>query len=232
MLAKYWLFALVLAASAAPAQWVSLFDGQTLRGWHVAARGKDRDKGFWTVKDARIVCDSRGRKDHDYVWLVSDGEYGDFELRLKVRGFKDSRGNSGVQVRSRYDDSEHWMNGPQADVHPPAAWRTGLIYDETRETRRWIFPSLPDWNIDASHAPPGWKWDAEGWNTLEIVCRGLTIRTRLNGVPVADLNGAGILDDAAHKRHNVGLRGHVALQLHMHDELYIQYKDLELRLLD
>jgi hypothetical protein len=50
--------------------WVSLFDGETLNGWHIAARPEDRGKDFWRVLDGAISCDSRGRKDHDYVWLV------------------------------------------------------------------------------------------------------------------------------------------------------------------
>ncbi len=117
-------------------------------------------------------------------------------------------------------------------MHPPAPWRTGLIYDETRETRRWIFPSLTDWRIDESHAPKGWKWNADGWNDLVIVCRGAEIATRVNEVPAATLDGRGILDDKAHRRWNVGLRGHIALQLHSKDEVRIQYKDIRLRMLE
>lgn len=222
------LFALALP-SLADDGWVPLFDGKTLNGWHVGAKREDRGKEFWKVQDGTITCDSRARKDHDYVWLLSDKEYGDFELRLKVRGFRESTGNSGVQVRSRYDSEAGWLDGPQIDVNPPAAWRTGLIYDETREVKHWIYPKLPDWRIDDSHAPAGWKWDPDGWNTLEIVCRGARITTTLNGVRMADFDGRGVLDDAAHQKHNVGMRGHIALQLHTRDEILIQYKDIEIR---
>jgi len=220
--------AALIAGALPAADWISLFDGRTLDGWHIAAKPADRDRGFWKVADGAITCDSRGRTDHDYVWLISEREYGDFELRVKVRGFRDSTGNSGVQVRSRYDEEAGWLHGPQIDVHPPAPWRTGLIYDETRGVQRWIFPSLKNWEIDESHAPKGWKWKAD-WNELRIVCRGTRITTRLNGVLAADLNGDGILDDEAHRKHNAGLNGHIALQLHSKDDLYIQYKDLRLR---
>jgi Domain of Unknown Function (DUF1080) len=221
--------AALIACPLPAADWISLFDGRTLDGWHIAAKPADRDRGFWKVADGAITCDSRGRTDHDYVWLISDREYGDFELRVKVRGFRDSTGNSGVQVRSRYDEEEGWLHGPQIDVHPPAPWRTGLIYDETRGVQRWIFPSLKNWEIDDSHAPKGSKWNADDWNELQIVCRGTRITTRLNGVLAADLDGNGILDDEAHRKHNVGLKGCIALQLHSKDDLYIQYKDLRLR---
>jgi hypothetical protein len=213
--------------------WISLFDGNSLQGWHVAARPEDLGRDFWAVRDGAITCDSRGHPDHNYVWLIHESEFGDFELKLKVRGYRESPGNSGVQVRSRYDYAAHWLDGPQIDVHPPAPWRTGLIYDETRETKRWIFPSLKDWQIDDSYAPPGWVWkysnDGDGWNDLFLECNGTDITTTLNGVPAASLKGSGILDDEAHRKHDVGLRGMVALQLHMRDELFIQYKDIYIR---
>lgn len=216
-----------------PAAPVSLFDGKTLAGWHVAAKPADRDKTFWTVRDGAITCDSRGHKGHDYVWLLTDGEYADFELSLEVRGYRESTGNSGVQVRSRWDEMAQRLDGPQVDIHPPTPFRTGLIYDETRETSRWIWPSLPDWRIEPAQGPARWIWkysdEGDGWNLLEIVCRGTRIRTKLNGLEMADFDGAGILDDGAHRSHNVGLTGHIALQLHTRDDLYIQFKDLLLR---
>lgn len=230
---KSWLLALAVAIPAqAQGVWVDLFDGKSLADWHVAARPNDRDRGFWRVEDGTITCDSRGSKNHDYVWLVYDKEFGNFELRLKVRGFRASSGNSGVQVRSRYDLKSFRMEGIQLDVHPPIPWRTGLVYDETREVQRWLSPSLPGWEIDESYAPKGWKWNYEGWNELVVVCRGTEITTFLNGVPTAAFNGRGILDDELHRRKNVGLRGFIALQLHMHDELRIQYKDIRLRTLE
>jgi hypothetical protein len=209
--------------------WIPLSDGHTLNGWHTGAKPADRAKGFWKAAGGMIVCDSRGRKNHDYVWLISDREFSDFELRLQVHGFPESTGNSGVQFRSRYDEQAFWMDGPQVDVHPPAPWRTGLIYDETRDTRRWIFPSLKDWNIAPEQGPRNWKWDEGGWNTIRLIVRGMHVRTVVNGITITDFDGASVLDDASHRAHNVGRRGHIALQLHAGDELYIQYKDLEIR---
>lgn len=213
-------------------EWQSLFDGQTLKGWRVEAKPADRGKSFWTAVDGAIQCDSLGRKDHDYVWLVTEREFGDFELRLKVRGFKESPGNSGVQVRSRYDHEMGWLHGPQVDIHPPAPWRTGLIYDETWETRRWIHPSLKDWSISREQGPKEYKWDSEGWNELRIVCRGTRISTQVNGIVITDTDLGAVLIDEAHRKRIVGLRGHIALQLHSKDELKIQFRDIQLRELE
>ncbi len=226
---------LLLAASLSPASgaWIPLFDGHSLDGWHIACQPQDKGKEFWTVRDGAITADSRGHEGHKYIWLITDREFGDFELKLKIRAYRDSTGNSGVQVRSRYDHEAGWLDGPQVDVHPPDPFRVGLIYDETRETKRWIHPSMPDWKIQESDAPHDYTWkyadEGDGWNDLHIVCQGTRIKTVLNGSVITDKDFAGILDDASHQRHNAGLHGHIALQLHSGDQLHIQYKEIQLK---
>ena len=56
--------------------------------------------------------------------------------------------------------------------------------------------------------------------------------TVVNGVTVADYDGTGRLDDEAHRRHNVGLKGHIGLQIHPGKQLLIRFKDLEVRVLE
>jgi len=225
----------LLAIAAGPQSdgWTPLFDGKTLQGWHVAAKPEDLQKAYWSVRDGAITCDSRGKSKHDYVWLVSDGEYSDFDLKLKVRSFRESKGNSGVQIRSRYDSQAYYLDGPQVDIHPPAPFRSGLIYDETRGVRHWIYPVLPDWKIEPEQGPKQWTWkhsdEGDGWNDVWIECRGAKIRTSVNGIRIADYDGSGVLDDEVHRQHNVGMRGHIALQLHSRDDLYIQYRDIVIR---
>jgi hypothetical protein len=170
--------------------------------------------------------------DHDYVWLVTDREYDDFELRMKVRSFADSPGNSGVQVRSRYDEQAQWLDGPQVDLHPPAGWRAGLIYDETRGHQRWIFPSLESSRIAPEQGPEQWKWNRDGWNDVFIRCQGTRILTKINELTISDYDGSGVLDDQLHKKHNVGMKGFIALQLHKRDRLHIAFKDIQIRALN
>jgi len=218
--------------------WRALFDGRSLDGWEVKCTAKDRDLEVWRVRDGLLSCDSMGNPDHDYVWLMSEGEFSDFELLLIFRAFRDSPGNSGVQIRSRYDANPSaprggWMDGPQVDIHPPLPWRTGLLYDETREVRRWISPSLPDWRIEQSHAPASWRFvyadQGDGWNELRVFCRNLRITARLNGLLMSDFDGRGVLDDSAHLKRRVGRSGHIALQLHANDELRIDFKEIRIR---
>jgi len=213
---------------------VSLFNGKDLSGWRVECQPADKGKIFWKADNGTILCDSMGRPDHNYVWLLSEREFGDFELRLKFQAYKDSPGNSGLQFRSRFDPSSKggWLDGPQVDIHPPLAanWRTGLIYDETRGEQRWIHPSLKDWNIDAKYKPARhvfkYAEDGDGWNELVLTCRGMRVKTVLNGVVVTDWDGSGVLDNDNHLKRNVGRSGHLALQLHSGDELRIRFKDI------
>lgn len=226
------------AAEAGKAPWVELFDGRSLAGWQVRCLPADAGKTFWTVREGVIWCDSIGRKDHSYVWLMHEGEWADFELELEFQAFRSSPGNTGVQIRSRYDATSTapgggWLDGPQIDIHPPAPFRTGLIYDETRTEKRWIHPSLPSSKIEPRLTPAGFVFryaeDGGGWNQLRIVARGPAITTVLNGVTIAEYAGAGVLDNEGHQRLGVGLRGQIALQLHVRDELKVGYRRLRIR---
>ena len=215
--------------TASPAQ--ALFNGRDLTGWTVKCKPADRDEGFWRVEDGAIVADSLGHEGHDYVWLVSDREYSDFVLHLRFQAYQQSPGNSGIQIRSRYDDEAGWLDGPQIDINPPGPWRTGMIWDETRGSARWLYPDIPQgqW-VNKTMADPDLVFyyadDDPAWNTLKIKAVGSQITAWLNGIIVTDLDGAGVLDDPLHEQHRVGRRGHIALQIHKNDQLRIRFKDL------
>ena len=91
------------------------------------------------------------------LFNLTEDEYSDFERALKVQTYRDSKGNSGVQVRSRYDGDAGWLDGPQVGINPPAPWRSGFIYDETREAKIWISPIAGKPSVARpEHAPKGW----------------------------------------------------------------------------
>ncbi len=222
--------------------WESLYNGGNLEGWHVESRPEDRNRNYWQDKGEYVECNSLGQPGHGYVWLISDNEYNDFHLRLEFQIFKTTEGNSGLQFRSRYDTSDMesgsgWLNGPQVDIHPPSPLRTGLIYDETRGVQRWIYPSLPDWEMVHDSAPRTAHQtilryaddDPEAWNSLELICTGMEILTLINGHLVTSMNAAGILDDQNHQKYRVGTEGHFALQLHTGDEILIRFRNIYIR---
>jgi hypothetical protein len=220
------------------AEWTSLFNGRNLDGWVVKCLPQDNDKrGYWKVVDGTITAETPPDSKHNYIWLLTEKEYGDLELGMKVQTYASSTGNSGIQVRSRYDDEAGWLNGPRVDINPPGTWRNGFIYDETKGVQVWLWPDVGrPANAKPEHAPEGWKWfhadDKEAWNDVHIVCRGTKINTVINGVTVADYDGTGRLDDEAHRAHNVGMKGHIALQIHSGRHLLIRFKDIEVRELE
>lgn len=221
--------------------WVPMFNGVNLDGWEVKCTEADRGKDFWKVDHGTILCNSLSSESHNYIWLQSVNEYSDFELRLKFQVSRANKGNSGVQFRSRYDMDAvveqgvaGWMDGPQADIDPANPWRNGLIYDETRETKRWINPNLTDWRISQNENSSGkgifyYEDEETGWNDMTIICKGTNVKVIVNNVLVSDYNGSGILDDLIHLRCNVGMKGHIALQLHKNSSNFIRYKNIEIR---
>ncbi len=212
-------------------EWKPLFNGKNLNGWQVKAKPEDVEKEFWKVDDGNIIANSMGDSIHDYVWLMTDQEYEDFELKLQFQAFSHSPGNSGIQIRSRYDEATWWLNGPQIDIHPPGPWRTGMMWDETRGNQRWIFPDIRDgsWVNPEMAINPAVIFFADNedvWNTMHVKAEGMTIKAWLNGNVVTDFNGDGILNDNNHRDRKVGEKGYIALQIHTNDQLKIYFKEI------
>ena len=225
---------LLYSAVFAGDKWTPLFNGADLSGWVAKKAPADSDFTFWRVADGAIEANSLEHGKHDYVWLLTEKEYGDFVLRLKFQAFRESPGNSGVQIRSRYDDEASWLDGPQIDINPPGFWRCGMIWDETRGNKRWLWPEIPkdEW-VDSTMAVPGiifyFNDDDPAWNELEISAQGTQLKAVLNGVTLMQWDGSGVLDDAVHQKYNVGMKGNIALQIHKNNELKIRFKDIEIK---
>lgn len=214
--------------------WISLFNGKNLDGWSVKCKPEDQSKNYWTVKNGYIEVNSLGDKDHDYIWLMTDKEYKNFSLKLKFAAFKESPGNSGVQFRSRYDEAEGWLDGPQIDIHPNGPWRSGMIWDETRGMNRWIYPDIVKgkWVNESMRekVPKLMLSDEElQWNEMEITVDGWAVKTYLNGTQITDFDSKDLLTTEHHKKYKVGKKGYICLQLHIKDELKMYYKDLMIK---
>jgi hypothetical protein len=207
---------------AAEPGFISLFDGKTLDGWEVKCLPKDKELGAkaWSVDHGTILANTTGHKEHFYIMLVSQREHGDFVLRLRVQVERGVTGNSGIQIRSRYNSQTGWMEGPQIDINPPEPETTGKLWNEGPGPHRWL----------SNDRIPGFKFyfadEGEGWNDMEITARGTKIRSVLNGVTVVDYEGAGVLDDPAHKALGAGLTGYLGLQIHSYQEMKLRFKDI------
>jgi hypothetical protein len=214
-----------LGSSAAEEGFTPLFDGKTLSGWTVNCLPKDRKEAAtaWTVDRGTILANTIGHPEHFYIMLATKKEYGDFVLRLRIQIERGVTGNSGIQIRSRYNAQTGWMEGPQIDINPPNPELTGKLWNEGPGPHRWL-SNEPIKGFKFFYADQG-----DGWSDLEITAKGMKIRSALNGVTVVDYDGSGVLDDELHKKGNVGIRGMIGLQIHSNDELKLRFKDLRIK---
>ena len=82
-------------AATADTGWLSLFDGQSLNGWH--SYGKPAPGAAWNVDSNAIhlsVNTNKGYQSEGGGDLVSTDEYGNFDLKLEWKISKN--GNSGI----------------------------------------------------------------------------------------------------------------------------------------
>jgi len=107
---------------AAGPGFTSLFNGVDLTGW-------DGDKEAWTVRDGAIQSVGGKSKKNWLIWR--GGELQDFELRLR---FKFTKGNSGVQVRSK-EIAKWQVRGYQVEIADAAKmglWHHSLSPEKHR----------------------------------------------------------------------------------------------------
>lgn len=185
-----WFFLAVLLLngcnSATDDGWTDLFNGKDLTGWKQL-----NGEAKYEAIDGAIVGTTVANTPNSF--LCTDEEYSDFVLELEMLLVDDF--NSGIQFRSesKPDYMDGRVHGYQCEVDPSDRAWSGGIYDEAR--RGWLYPV--DLNPDAKSAfKPG------EWNHYRIECIGPSIKTWLNGVPVAHL-----IDDMT-------LKGFIALQVH------------------
>ncbi|MEO0558307.1 MAG: DUF1080 domain-containing protein [Bacteroidota bacterium] len=160
-------------ASASSSGWVSLFDGETLDGWH----GYNREDvpGGWSVDEGTLHFTPGG----DGGDLLTDASYDDFELELEWKVAE--CGNSGIfyTVEEIPALRAAWMTGLEMQVldntcHGDAKYpshRAGALYDLYVPT--------------AEVARPGGEW-----NQVRIVFSNGQIEHWLNGRKIveADMN--------------------------------------------
>lgn len=167
-------------------QWQDLFDGETLNGWT-----QRNGKAMYTVEDGVIVGTTVFGEPNSF--LCTDTIYGDFILEFEFKVHPQM--NSGVQIRSNsYKKYKNFrVHGYQVEIDPSDRAWTGGIYDEAR--RGWLY--------DLEDKPEAQKaFKQNEWNHVRVEAREESIKTWVNGVPVADLKDF------------MTARGFIALQVH------------------
>lgn len=202
------LFAAGLLTGAAGAQAKSLFDGQSLAGWHgqrhaspyqlAAMTAVERERwraeddasarAHWRVENGELVNDGEG------AYLTTDAVFGDFDLSLEYRtvALADSgiylRGCPQVQIWDTTEAGGKWSLGADKG--------SGGLWNNERHPR---FP------LTRADKPFG------EWNHLRIVMLGERVWVHLNGVLTVD--GA-VMENYWDRGRPVPARGPLQLQTH------------------
>jgi hypothetical protein len=233
--------AIVLAGPRAVAQvistngFVSLFDGKSLKDWHVSSKtghsraSKNRSGGKWVVENGAIV----GSQDlpGNGGLIITDEQFGDFEVSLEMNN--DFGPDSGLFLRST-EDGKAW----QAMIDYHSDGNVMGIYGEglggKPSVRNYSFLNAPDkikvvtespvpLPVTAEDWPKFWKHGQ--WNKLRarIVGNPPTITTWINDVKFMEWK-------EAEKRHPD--KGGIALQVHGGGNFtnqYVRYRNIRVK---
>lgn len=103
--------------------WVSLFDGKSLKGWTAS---KENPKSFSVKKGALIV--SGGRSHLFYTGSVGKANFKNFELKLQAKTLKNA--NSGVYFHTAYQNEGWPSQGFECQVNTSHKdpKKTGSLY--------------------------------------------------------------------------------------------------------
>ncbi|MFV0268655.1 MAG: DUF1080 domain-containing protein [Draconibacterium sp.] len=177
---------LVSAKADKENNWTDLFNGKNLKGWKVL-----NGTAEYKVENGEIIGTSKTGTPNTF--LATEKNYGDFILEYEMK--MESGLNSGVQIRSNslQDYKDGRVHGYQVECDDSERKWSGGIYDEAR--RGWLY------SLEYNQMAKGDFKNGE-WNKYRVEAIGNSIRTWINGQPVANL-----VDDLT-------AEGFIGLQVH------------------
>lgn len=148
----------------------SLFDGKTLKGWHLYNQGNI--PSAWRAQNGELRCIPGINAAHGD--LVTNAKFEDFELRFDWKISKE--GNSGVfiNVLERKDIPTAWASGPEYQLLD----KTHYDYEKELKRSGCLYGFSKQLN-PAETAPAG------SWNHSVIIQKNGKIKFFLNGVQTA-----------------------------------------------
>lgn len=189
-------------ASAPTANWVSLFDGKTITGWHNYATPGAPVTG-WSAEDGLLVRSGEGGD------LTTDKQYANFEFELEWK--VGPGGNSGIIYRIDHSGERSYITGPEMQILDDAVHRDGKN------------PLTSAGTNYALHAPtPGVVKPANEWNAARLVVNRNHVEHWLNGVKVVEYELGSADWETRRKaskfanaeKYGRATRGHLAIQDH------------------
>ncbi len=236
-----------------------VFDGKTLKGWHVSGTTVHGRGGRWEVKDGAIVgCqDVRGNGGI----LMTDDLYGDFEVALEMNN--DFGTDSGLFLRSTEEGCAYqalidyhggkihgWSwDGTLMGVFGERLWRQERpdprVFGGDPHAYNFVFGPDPS-KIRARkgmHPPPvspeEWPrfWKHGEWNELRARITGEppTIVTWIKGVKWMEFTYDKPCYAIYPKVKRMSTKGHIGLQVHGGGDmtkLFVRYRNIRVKRLD
>ena len=231
---------ITIASSAAEPAFESIFDGRTLKGWHVStktghSRASDhKTGGKWVVEDGAII----GSQDipANGGIIITDETFGNFEVALEMKN--DFGPDSGLFLRST-EDGKAW----QAMIDYHSGGNLMGIYGEglggKPHVRNYSFKEkVTEITTQPTGEPPvafpilpdAWPsfWRHGQWNELRarIVGNPPHITTWINGVKIMEWKETEL-------RHPD--KGGIALQVHgggNHTDEFVRYRNIRVKRLE
>lgn len=206
---------------AEEAEFVPLFPhegvpaGWSVRRWNDVAQVIGGEQAAWTVKDGVLRSGlERGN------WLMSEKEYGDFELVYEFR--LGPRGNSGLALRSPLE-GDPAFNGIEFQM-------ADMRYNPD------AFDSEITGGLYRALAPAKQVYRPTEWNEVRVRFQGTRLTASVNGVSVHDVDLAS--QDKIPKRHDGApalplkdrpLRGRLGFQNLSRDDSGVQIRGAHIR---
>jgi hypothetical protein len=232
------------APADAPADFRSLFDGKTLRGWTPKPRAAKGDganhSGRWAIEDGIIVGGQEPPGSGLGGYLVSDEAFGDFELLIDAR--PDWPADTGVYVRATPDGRtafqvllDHRPHGGIGGYYGNGLGRFhagsyGFTAEKDKDGR--VTRLIPEPSNEASighvSIPLDFSapaevflrvWKPGDWNQFRIRSVGALplLTTWINGEKISELDTAKIQCPGYEPEkvlQTLGRRGHISLEVH------------------
>ncbi|WP_232214797.1 DUF1080 domain-containing protein [Asinibacterium sp. OR53] len=207
-----WLFiaflgsSLLYDANAQHHQWISLFDGKTLKGWRTY---QNRPSGSWSVSNGALYCKANKEGNQQHADLMTEGEFENYEFSIDWKIAP--KANSGIiyMVNEKYGAS--YESGPEYQLIDDAGYPEKIEdYQKTGANYAMDAPV-----VDATR-PAG------EWNHTRIIVNKGHVAHWLNGKKVVEYE---LWSDSwkAHKAagkwkdkegYGMSKMGHIALQDH------------------
>jgi hypothetical protein len=210
---------------------VSLFDGKTLKGWHVSSKTGHGSGGKWVVEGGAIVG-SQDKPGNGGI-LITDKQYGNFEIALEMKN--DFGPDSGLFLRSTEDGRAYQaMIDYHKDGNLMGIYGEGLQNGPNVRNFTFLDKVTRIKKVDAPFplpvSPEKWPefWKHGEWNELRARITGNppTITTWIKGVKFMEFT------DKA-KRHPA--KGGIALQVHGggdYTKQFVRYRKIRIKVLD